>query len=76
MTINPTEIRKLTAFEIKQKDFLLQEYPMLDETIIETLLRIGDEGRDKIVEKLKSGELKLEETKDAEEYIKQSVNVL
>ena len=51
------EIRKLTALEIRQKDFILQEYPMLDEGIVETIIRIGDAGRDAVVEKMKSGEL-------------------
>ena len=69
------EIRKLTPLEIKQKDFILQEYPMLDEGIVETIIRIGDKGRDEVVEKLKSGELTLEKPKNVEEYTIQSVKV-
>lgn len=69
------EIRKLTALEIRQKDFILQEYPMLDEGIVETIIRIGDKGRDAIVEKMKSGELKLEDPMNPEDYIIKSVKV-
>jgi len=69
------EIRKLTALEIRQKDFILQEYPMLDEGIVETIIRIGDAGRDAVVEKMKSGELKLEDPMKSEDYIVKSVKV-
>ncbi len=69
------EIRKLTQFELKQKDFLIREYPTLDESIMETIIRLTDEQRDEIVDKIKSGELKHEEPKDPSEYIIQSVKV-
>jgi len=69
------EIRKLTALEIRQKDFILQEYPMLDEGIVETIIRIGDKGRDAVVEKMKSGELKLEDPMKPEDYVVKSVKV-
>jgi hypothetical protein len=66
---------KLTPLQIKQKDFILQEYPMLDETIADTIVRLSPEDTETIANKIKSGELKLEEPMDAEKYTIQSVKV-
>ncbi len=69
------EILKLTPFQIKQKEYLLREYPKLDDFMIDTIVRLTEEQRDDIVDKIKSGELKHEESKDPKEYIIQSVKV-
>jgi hypothetical protein len=52
-------IRELTPNEKRQLEFLCKEYPRLDEYMIETVLRLSNEARDKIVEEMKSGELKV-----------------
>ena len=67
------EIRPLTPFEKKQKEFLLKEYPMLDDLMIDTAIRLTDSQRTKIVEQIKNGELK-EESKT--EYTLPNVSVL
>jgi len=69
------EIRKLTAFEKEQLEFLVKEYPMLPEYLLETMIRLTEEEKNRICDKMKSGELKMEEALKPEEYIKQSVKV-
>jgi hypothetical protein len=66
----------LTPFQIKQKQFILQEYPMLDDMMVDTIVRMKGEKVDAIVEQIKSGELKHEEPLKPEDYIIQSVRVL
>ena len=39
-TIKEKELPKLTYHQTKQLDFLMAEYPMLDQAQIETVLRI------------------------------------
>lgn len=73
-TIKPTELPKLTPFEIKQIDFLVKEYPMLDQAQIESVIRITDTQRDKIVQEIKDGDLK-HEPLESEECVTQSVEV-
>ena len=63
------EIKKLSVFQQKQKDYLLKEYPMLDDLQIDTLVRLTDEQRDAIVKDMKEGKLKNEEPLKPEEYI-------
>jgi hypothetical protein len=66
---------KLTPFQIKQRDFILQEYPMLDQTMVETVVKLSEEQVDNINEKIKSGELEHEERK-AEEVVLNSVEII
>jgi len=75
MTDTTKDIRKLTAFEVKQKEYIFEQYPMLPEDLIETMIRLTEEQKNDIVEKMKSGEIKHEEPKAPHEYILQSVKV-
>jgi hypothetical protein len=68
-------IRELTPFEEKQKEYILSKYPQLDDFMIDTIVRMTEEQKNNIVAKMKSGELKHEEPKDAEHYIMKSVSV-
>ena len=70
------KIADLTPFQIKQKQFILQEYPMLDDMMVDTIVRMKKDKIDDIVEKIKSGELKHDEPMKPEDYIIQSVSVL
>tara|TARA_R110002110_G_scaffold182236_1_gene388618 strand:- start:72 stop:311 length:240 start_codon:yes stop_codon:yes gene_type:complete len=75
MTDTPKEQKELTGFELQQKAFIADQYPMLPGDLIETMVRLTEEQKDDIVSKMKSGELKHEEPKPAHEYIIQSVKV-
>ena len=70
------KIADLTPFQIKQKQFILQEYPMLDDMMVDTIVRLKSDKIDGIVEQIKSGELKHEVPMKPEDYIIQSVSVL
>jgi hypothetical protein len=70
------KIADLTPFQIKQKQFILQEYPMLDDMMVDTIVRLKSDKIDGIVEQIKSGELKHEVPMKPEDYILQSVSVL
>ena len=72
---NAKTIRELNSFEIKQKDFICSKYPMLDDFMVDTIVRLNEAQRDDIVAKMKSGEIGMEEPKDPSEYILQSVKV-
>jgi hypothetical protein len=61
------EIPKLTPAQIKQLDWLVKEYPSLDLMIIESILRLTDTQRNKIVGEIKDGTLKHEEPLPPEE---------
>ena len=75
-TIKEKELPKLTYHQTKQLDFLMAEYPMLDQAQIETVLRITDEQRDSLVKEMKDGTVKHEEPMSPEEYTIQSVEVI
>lgn len=68
-------IAPLSVFQIQQKKFILQEYPMLDELMVDTIVRMKNEKVDAIVEQIKSGELKHEPPKDPADYVIASVKV-
>ncbi len=68
-------ISPLSPFQIKQKQFILQEYPMLDDLMVDTIVRMKKEKLDEIVGEMKSGELKLDEKEDPQNYIIKSVKV-
>ena len=68
-------IRKLTTFETEQVAFIHKEYPMLPEYLIETMIRLSEDEKNRICDKMKSGELKMEEPLSPEEYTIQSVKV-
>ena len=70
------KIADLSPFQVKQKDFILQEYPMLDSFMVDTIVRMKNDRLDAIVNQMKSGELKHEEPMKPEDYILQSVSVL
>ena len=70
------KIADLTPFQIKQKDFIVKEYPMLDEFMVDTIVRMKNEKIDNIVSMIKSGELKHEEPMKPEDYVIQAVSVL
>jgi hypothetical protein len=71
---HPT-IEPLSVFQTQQKKFILQEYPMLDDLMVDTIVRMKGEKIDAIVEQIKSGELKHEAPKDPADYIITSVKV-
>tara|TARA_R110000822_G_scaffold16115_2_gene55118 strand:- start:196 stop:432 length:237 start_codon:yes stop_codon:yes gene_type:complete len=68
-------IEPLSPFQTRQKKFILQEYPMLDDLMVDTIVRMKGEKIDAIVEQIKSGELKHEEPMKPEDYIITSVKV-
>jgi hypothetical protein len=68
-------IEPLSVFQIQQKKFILQEYPMLDDFMVDTIVRMKGEKVDAIVEQIKSGELKHEEPLKPEEYTITSVKI-
>lgn len=68
-------IEPLSVFQIQQKKFILQEYPMLDDLMVDTIVRMKNEKVDAIVEQIKSGELKHEPPKDPADYVIGSVKV-
>ena len=70
------KIADLSPFQVKQKDFILQEYPMLDEFMVDTIVRMKNDRLDAIVNQMKSGELKHEEPMKPEDYVLQSVSIL
>jgi len=70
-----SEIAKLTPEQIKQLDWLIKEYPSLDTMIIESILRLTDTQRDKIVDEIKDGTLKHEEPLPPEETTITAVEV-
>jgi len=66
----------LTSFQIQQKDFLIRQYPMLPEDVMETIVRLTEDQKNDICKKIKSGELKHEDARSSpEEYTIQSVKV-
>jgi len=66
---------KLSPLQVKQLDYLMKEYPMLDLMSIESVLRISPAQQEKIVEALKDGSLEHEKPEDVGQYIIQSVEV-
>ena len=68
--------KELTPFQVKQKQFLVQQYPTLDDMMIDTIVRMKKDKIDDLVAQIKSGELKHEEPMKPEDYIIQSVSVL
>ena len=68
-------IEPLSVFQIQQKKFILQEYPMLDDLMVDTIVRMKGEKVDAIVEQIKSGELKHEASLKPEEYTITSVKI-
>ena len=70
------DIKSLSVFQTKQKQFILNEYPMLDETMVDTIVRLSEEQKNSIVNDMKNGDLvPHEEAKKPEDYILQSVSV-
>ncbi len=68
-------IEPLSPFQIQQKKFILQEYPMLDDLMVDTIVRMKGDKIDAIVEQIKSGELKHEQPKDSADYTITSVKI-
>jgi hypothetical protein len=70
------KIPDLTPFQITQKNFIVKEYPMLDEFMADTIVRMKNDRVDAIVNQIKSGELKHEEPMKPEDYVLQVVRIL
>jgi hypothetical protein len=68
-------IRELTPTEKQQIEYLEKEYPHLSTEIFETILRLSNQQRDKICDEIKSGDLKHEESMEAEKYLLKTVKV-
>ena len=67
------KIRDLTPLEKQQLEYLVKEYPTLDEYMLETCLRIPSHKRDEICADIKSGELKLKDTEEEQRNKKEQV---
>ena len=67
------KIRELTPLEKQQLEYLVKEYPMLDEYMIETCLRIPSHKRDEICADIKSGKLKLKDTEEEQQNKKETI---
>jgi len=74
-SLKDKELPKLSPLQIKQLDFLVKEYPMLDLMALESVLRLSENQVDKIVSEIKSGDLKHSEPLPSEDCIIQSVKV-
>ena len=74
-SIKDKELPKLSPIQVKQLEFLMKEYPMLDMMTLESVLRLSDDQRDRIVDEIKSGELKHSEPLLPEDCIIQAVKV-
>lgn len=68
-------IAKLSPFQIQQKKFILSEYPMIDDLMADTIVRMKNDKVDAIVEQIKSGELKHEIPMNPEDYVITTVKV-
>jgi hypothetical protein len=76
MTEGTEEIRKLTPLEQQQVNYLVAEYPKLDRTMIETVIRLSDRQRDIICNEIKSGKLKEEDDwEEGKEIVIKAVTV-
>lgn len=67
------KIKPLNDYQIKQKEYLLSQYPQLDDLMIDTILRMKPEQVDSLVYQVKEGTLKHEEPLKPEDYIIKSV---
>ena len=74
-SIKDKELPKLTPLQVKQLDYLIKEYPQLDLMTLESVLRLTENQRDKIVDSIKSGDLSHEKPDSPEKYVIQSVKV-
>ena len=74
-SIKDKELPKLTPLQVKQLDYLIKEYPQLDLMTLESVLRLTENQRDKIVDEIKSGDLSHEKPDSPEKYVIQSVKV-
>ena len=68
-------IKTLTPFQKRQKNFILDEYPMLDEMMADTIVRLSETQKDAIVEDMKEGKLKHENPMKPEDYVLKSVSI-
>ena len=55
--LTESSIKPLSVFQIKQKKFILSEYPMLDDMMVETIVRLSEGQIENIVRDMKSGKL-------------------
>ena len=74
-SIKDKELPKLTPLQVKQLDYLIKEYPQLDLMTLESVLRLTENQRDKIIDEIKSGDLSHEKPDSPEKYVIQSVKV-
>ena len=73
--VSKKELVALSCFQIQQKKFLIEQYSLLDDMMVDTLVRLSASQIDCIVSDMKSGKLKQEETKAPEDYVLQAVTV-
>lgn len=69
------ELPKLSPLQVKQLEFLMKEYPSLDLMCLESILRLTEDQKDRIVDEIKSGDLKHSEPLVPEDCIIQAVKV-
>ena len=70
------QIKPLSPFKVRQLEYLTKDYPHLPADVLETVLRLTDDQRNKLVQDIKDGKQEVfEERKDTEHYIRNSVSV-
>lgn len=70
------DIKPLSPLQVRQLEYLSKDYPHLPADVLETVLRLTDDQRNKLVQDIKDGKQEVhEERKDPEHYIRNSVSV-
>ena len=57
--LKESDIKPLSVFQIKQKQFILSEYPMLDDMMVETIVRLSEGQIENIVKNVENNSLKI-----------------
>lgn len=73
--LSKCELTKLTEFQIKQKAYILNEYPMLDDMMVETILRLTPGQTVAIINDMKDGTLAHEKDHNPDDFTLQTVKV-
>jgi len=69
-------IKPLTPLQVRQLEYLCKDYPHLPQDVLETVLRLTEDQRCKLVQDIKDGKQEVhEERKDPEYYSRTSVSV-
>tara|TARA_R110000851_G_scaffold146204_1_gene285811 strand:- start:5499 stop:5738 length:240 start_codon:yes stop_codon:yes gene_type:complete len=74
--ISKKELVPLTTFQIRQKKFLIEQYPLLDDMMVDTIVRLSVTQVESIVCDMKSGKLENEEKRAPEDYVLKAVDII